>query len=60
MIPKMQLHYIRMQCAMRLKHVTVKYHFGQDFINDGEVQVLKVSTSYNHEEIFAKVLQFTS
>jgi len=40
----------------RTKHIDVKFHYIRDIIADGTVEVLKISTEKNPEDIFIKVL----
>jgi len=38
----------------RTKHIDVRYHFIREKIADGEIQVVKVSTTWNPADIFTK------
>jgi hypothetical protein len=38
----------------RTKHIDVKYHYVQEFVYKGEIQILCVRSENNHSDVFTK------
>ena len=38
----------------RTKHIDVKYHYVQEFVRDGVIQIIFVRSENNHSDVFTK------